>query len=368
MLDEAVLPPHPPGNGEEERACWLALSEVEGLGPRAVLELVRRHGSARAAWLRGGPGLPPRARHGLLEARRRTCPRRLLEEARRRGERILIPLDGDYPARLGHLYDPPAVLRVRGSAFPLPEGPAVAVVGTRRATPYGLSVARRLGRDLASAGVVVVSGLARGVDGAAHRGSLEGGGPTLAVLGCGIEVEYPRSHRRLRRDLEACGAVVTEYPARAEPRPWHFPARNRILAALVSAVVVVEAARHSGALVTARLALELGREVMAVPGPVGALQSEGTLEILREGARLVRHAGDVLEEIGLSDRPLIPPGPPLGGDARAVFEALGATGALPDRVVERTGLPPGQVLSWLLRLELEGRVRRLPDGTYAPMG
>jgi DNA processing protein len=238
----------------------------------------------------------------------------------------------------------------------------VGVVGSRQASSYGLGVAHRLGCELGGAGVVVASGMARGIDGAAHRGCLAGGGVTLAVLGCGIDVCYPPEHRRLRAQIEEQGLVLSEYGGQAPPEPWRFPARNRILAGLARGVVVVEAARRSGALITAGMALQLGNEVMAVPGPVGSRQSEGTLQLVKDGAALVRGAEDVLGELGLGATGIAPSAPP-GGAGALVWQAVGPLGASVDEVIERSGLPAGEVNSWLLRLELAGRVGRQPDGT-----
>ncbi|HXE72770.1 MAG TPA: DNA-processing protein DprA [Candidatus Nitrosotenuis sp.] len=346
-----------------ERACWLALAGVDGLPPARVFALVGRCGSARAAWEAAGPeGLSRRAWAGLLAARRTgPAPEDLLEEAERVA-RVVTPADPDYPPVLLHLSDPPPALHLRGSLSLETDRPIVAVVGSRQASSYGLALAHRLGCELGGAGVVVASGLARGVDGAAHRGCLAGGGSTLAVLGCGIEVCYPPEHRRLRAHIEACGLVVSEYGGKAPPEPWRFPARNRILAALARGVVVVEASRRSGALITAGMALQIGREVMAVPGPVGSPQSEGTLQLVKDGAALVRDGQDVLAELGLGPA-RGGAAPLLQGAALQVWQAVGPAGSCLDEVIERSGLPVGEVHSWVLRLELAGRLRRLPDGT-----
>ena len=224
-----------------------------------------------------------------------------------------------YPALLGELHDPPASLFVRGDVAALSQ-PSVAVVGARSCSAYGAQVARTLGRDLAAAGVVVVSGLARGVDGEAHRGSLEGGGKTVAVLGCGIDRDYPRSHAELARRIVASGAVISEYPPGVEPAPWRFPARNRIIAGLALATVVVEARERSGALITADFALELGRDVFAVPGEITSALSAGTNDLLRQGAAPLTSVRDVLEAAGIEPAPL--------GSVVPVSEAAAAVLAL----------------------------------------
>jgi len=349
-----------------ERACWLALALRPGLGTVGCWKQIRVLGSARAAWeqLMASPG------PGGLGLDSSLSPLVLLERSQQQDVRIVTPVDPEYPDRLLDLHDPPLALHVRGASplsEPAPDRKTVAIVGSRRATPYGLSFAEGLARDLSSQGIRVVSGLARGVDGAAHRGSLVGGGPTLAVLGCGLGVQYPREHRRLRQEIEACGAVISEYPAQAGPDPWRFPARNRILAGLADAVVVVQAAQRSGALITADLAAEIGREVLAVPGPVGWAQSEGCLQLLAEGAALVRSAGDVLDALGLHLSPILPRRTPLDGDSGEVLEALGCEGARVDALVDRTGRAPGILAATLVRLEVEGRVRRLPEGIWVKL-
>ena len=207
-----------------------------------------------------------------------------------------------YPPLLRELHDPPPTLYVRGEVESL-AAPGVAVVGARSCSAYGAQVARALARDLAAAGLVVVSGLARGVDGEAHRGALESGGRTIAVLGCGIDRDYPRSHAELARRIVSSGVVVSEYPAGVEPAPWRFPARNRIIAGLSLATVVVEARERSGALITADFALELGRDVFAVPGEITSGLSAGTNDLLRQGAAPLSSVRDLLEALGVEPTP-----------------------------------------------------------------
>ncbi len=358
-----ILPP-PPEELSWERACWLALARTPGLGPVGLWKQLEALGSARALWrtLADSSG-----RAAKLPSR---DPRCLLEDSERQEIRVVTPVDPEYPVGLLDLHVPPLALHVRGSSRlseTAPDRKSVAIVGSRRATSYGLSFAESLARDLAGQGIRVISGLARGIDGAAHRGSLLGGGPTLAVLGCGLEIQYPREHRRLRREIEGCGAVLSEYPAKAGPEPWRFPARNRILAGLADAVVVVQATCRSGALITADLAQEIGREVLAVPGPVGWAQSEGCLQLLAEGAGLVRSAEDVLDALGLHLSFRLERKGPTDGPSGAILRALGCEGAPVDALVDRTGLPPGQVAATLIRLEVEGLIRRLPEGIWVKL-
>jgi DNA processing protein len=265
-----------------------------------------------------------------------------------------------YPPLLAQLYDPPAELYVRGDVEILGEA-AVAIVGARSCSPYGSQVARSLARELTGAGLVVVSGLARGIDGEAHRGTLEAGGRTVAVLGCGIDRDYPRSHAELALRIREQGAVVSEYPPGVEPAPWRFPARNRIIAGLCVATVVVEARERSGALITADFALELGREVFAVPGEITSALSAGTNDLLRQGAAPLLAAGDVLAALGLEQ------GPRRAGAvseaAALVLAEITDAACDVDGLVRATGRSTGEISAALVELELAGLVTAA-EGLY----
>lgn len=277
---------------------------------------------------------------------------------------------GEYPERLLDLPDPPATLHVAGRAPRARElwsSPAVAVVGARRATSYGLEVARGLGRGLATCGVTVVSGLALGVDAAAHEGALEGGGATIAVMAGGADVPYPASKRGLHAQVAAAGAVLAELPPGARPRRWGFPARNRIIAGLAELTVVVEAEERSGALITARLARELGREVGAVPGPVLSSRSRGTNALLFDGAHVVRDARDVLDIVfGAGGGPTPSPADPRAGLEPRLAAVLDEVAAGRDTVSALARTPPEAEAAMiaLSELELLGLVRRGPAGRY----
>ena len=267
-----------------------------------------------------------------------------------------------YPPLLRAIPDPPPVLWLRGD---VPAGllalPAVAVVGARACSSYGRSVARSLGRELAAAGLVVVSGLARGVDAEAHRGALDAGGLTVAVLGCGIDRDYPAAHRELASRILERGLVISEYEPGVEPAPWRFPARNRIIAGLCAATVVVEARERSGALITADFALEDGREVMVVPGEITSAVSAGSNALLRLGATPVTSTADVLEVYGIE-----PGCEPVGapdGPAGALLERLAEGPASIDELARHAALAPGVVAAALIELELAGRVSE-GDGVY----
>jgi DNA processing protein len=306
-------------------------------------------------------------RNGGFEAFRRqfdesACRRRLAECSLR----FVGRSEASYPGRLRSVHDPPIGLFVRGNGeLGLLDLPCVAVVGARACSSYGTDVAVTLGRELARAGVVVVSGLARGVDGAAHRGALEAG-ITVAVLGCGIDRDYPSAHAALAALIAAQGLIVSEYAPGVEPAPWRFPARNRIVAGLGDATVVVEARARSGALITADLALEEGREVLAVPGEITSNLSAGTNELLRLGAIPVTSAADVLAVLGIEPPPPSPPPIPtasLSPAAQALAAAVADAPLTFDELIRRSSLEPPVVSAALVELELLGLVREA-DGVY----
>ncbi|HZQ16960.1 MAG TPA: DNA-processing protein DprA [Gaiellaceae bacterium] len=295
-----------------------------------------------------------RFRRGFDEAAYR---RRLAE----RGLRFVARSDASFPARLRSIHDPPPGLFLRGEApVELLERPCVAVVGARACSAYGTAVALAFGRELAAAGVVVVSGLARGVDGAAHRGALDAGA-TVAVLGCGIDRDYPRAHAGLAASVAGRGLIVAEYPPGVEPAPWRFPARNRIVAGLCAATVVVEARERSGALITADFALEEGREVLAVPGEITSRLSAGTNALLRLGATPATCVEDVLAAIGVEAAARAEP--ELDDWLSVVREVVAEAPATFDELVRRTGAPAGELAAALAELELLGLVAGA-DGVY----
>jgi DNA processing protein len=270
------------------------------------------------------------------------------------GFRFLGRNSPEFPPFLHAIHDPPPGLFLRGEAEPeLLARPAVAVVGARACSGYGASVARSLARELAAAGLVVVSGLARGIDAEAHRGALEAGGTTVAVLGCGIDRDYPAAHAELARRVAATGLIVSEYAPGVEPAPWRFPARNRIVAGLCAATVVVEARERSGALITADLALEEGREVFTVPGEITSALSAGTNDLLKLGASPLTSARDVLTSFGIEPDARVEQGSPL-------LELLPATA---DELARQTGLGAGEIARALVELELAGRVA-VHEGVY----
>jgi DNA processing protein len=373
------LPPSP-------REALIALAAAPTLGrppfyrlaEELPLFLAGAAEGAPAALLAARLGLPPAPVETALAAlpAAAAVARRELARAAKLGAAVVTRLDADYPPALLPLALAPPVLWLRGA---LPAGPALAVVGSRRADPYGKETAELLARELAAGGVAIVSGFARGIDAAAHRGALAApGGRTVAVLGCGLDVDYPRGHRKLGEEVAARGALVSEFPCGWSALARHFPIRNRLIAALSAGTLVVEAAARSGSLVTARHALELGREVLAVPGRIFDEKALGPNSLLRDGAVLVRHPRDVLEALwpemlaprtrdaGAPDDAVptsgrgVPPGP--AGELLAALPP--AVEVAPEEAAARARRPVAQALAELLELEIGGWVRRLPGPAY----
>ena len=358
----------------EERAAWVGLHLTPGIGPGRFARLVQHFGSARAAWQAPirelqAAGLPENVVEALTQTRKRVHPEKLLEQWAKQGIRVVLQEDPEYPPRLRHIPQAPPVLYVKGQWLPEDDW-AVAVVGTRKATAYGRRVAEDVAQFLARHRVTVVSGLARGIDGVAHRAALDAGGRTLAVLAHGPDRIYPPEHRRLARRIVERGALISDYPPGTRPEAPHFPARNRLISGLSLAVVVVEAGERSGALITAAFAADQGREVFAVPGPIYAAQSQGTLRLIQQGAHLLRTPEDLAQALNLS---LLPqqqearrrlPQEPL---ERLLWEHLQEPTHIDD-LCERTGLSSPQVSALLTLMELKGLVRQVASMTYVAVG
>ncbi len=357
----------------------LRLSLVSGVGPRIRQALLERFGSPEAVLaaapsaLREVPGVGPK-----LAAKISTADEQIDAEAElafcwERDVAVLTQQSAEYPRMLREIHDPPGVLFVRGSFHPN-DTLAIGIVGTRHASQYGLRQAERLAGSLARAGLTVVSGLARGIDAAAHRGALEAGGRTLAVLAGGVLNVYPPEHGNLATEVAGRGAVLSEAPPKAEPLAGAFPQRNRLISGMSLGIIVVEAAQRSGALITARHAMEQGREVFAVPGRVDSRISRGCHRLIRDGAKLVETADDVLEELG----PLVEAAPRDDGRVihhpaelqlndleQKVLDAIGTEATSVDQIVARSGLPVPRVLSTISVLEMRRLVRRLSGSTVA---
>lgn len=351
--------------GNIETAFWLAISRVPHIGPVRIERLLSRFQTLEAAWVANAhdlrPVLDPRALSELLDARLRIDPPRELARIQERGITVYCPADAGYPRLLAEISGRPAILYCRGQLLPEDEI-AVGIVGTRRATSYGRQAAQEISGVLATAQVTVISGLARGVDAAAHRAALSAGGRTIAVLGSGVDVIYPGEHRQLAEQIMTSGAIVSEQPPDAKPDAQNFPARNRIISGMSLGVAVIEAPMRSGALITATFAADQGREVFIVPGSVFAGSSEGSNALLRDGARMVRNGEDILEDLQLGTSATVRATQAsllldLDQDERAIFEQLGAEPRHIDELIEATGLSAMRLNELLMMMELKSLIR-----------
>ena len=350
---------------------------LPGIGPRNLAALLERFGSAAAVLSADGPqlaqvsGVGPKLIHAIRTADHHVDVTAILGWCRENDVQVVARGDVSYPNMLDDLDDAPPILFVRGTCLKT-DGIAVAMVGTRHATAYGLKQARHLAYLLAKSGVTVVSGLARGIDAAAHEGAIDAGGRTIAVLGNGHAHMYPREHAGLAKAIAADGAVISEYAPETKPHAGTFPQRNRIIAALSLATLVIEAPDRSGSLITARLAMEQNREVLALPGPVTSRASRGCNQLIRDGAKLVQTVDDILEELGPMRSPVKTD---TGREVRnaseltlneveqKVLDAIGESSTLIDQVIATSGLPAQRVIAVISVLEMRRLVRRL-SGQY----
>ncbi len=365
----------------DDIADQLRLSMVDGVGPRIRRVLLDRFGSAAEVFsaapseLKELPGIGTKLVRKITFARDDVDAEAELALCRERGIGVLSEEDEAYPQMLREIPDPPGILFLKGE-FQGDDALAIAIVGTRHATQYGLRQAERLGGALARSGLTVVSGLARGIDAAAHRGALSAGGRTIAVLGSGLLNVYPPEHKDLAEEVSAHGAVVSEAPPQAAPHAGCFPQRNRIISGLSLGSVIVEAGDRSGALITARLAMEQGREVFAVPGRVDSRTARGCHRLIRDGAKLVESVDDILEELG----PLVEAAPREDGQVirhpaeltlndteQKILSAIDTEATSIDRIVSETGLSVPRVLSTISVLEMRRLVRRLSGNSVARM-
>lgn len=356
----------------DERAAWLALSSISGIGSRRLATLISRFGTADAVFtasreeLASLEGFTERGARAVLAADRRRADE-IVHAAESQGQRVLTPTDSDYPAMLRAIPDPPAVLFVRGDVTLL-GGRAVAIVGSRNHTRYGAEVAARLAEEAVQGGALVVSGMALGLDAVAQAAALDAGGTTVGVLGTGVDVTYPRQNARLFDRVVATGALISEHAPGDRGHRGAFPRRNRLISGLAVALVVVEAAEGSGTLITVDCALEQGREVFAVPGPITSPTSRGTNRLLRDGATPILEAGDLLRALG-GDAPMsgsLPSPPPctLSAEEARVLNALTTEPVHIDVLAHRVGTPIGSLLGALLGLELGGLVEQLPGSHF----
>ena len=361
----------------EEVFHWLALSLISGVGSTLIQRLLDRFKTPEAVFhaptkellkIEGlGEKVAGEIRKGPLE-KRVEKELYLLKEV---GGRIVTLKDDVYPKRLKDIYDPPALLYVRGE-LKREDELAVSIVGSRKTSPYGRWITEKIGQELARHGVTIVSGMARGIDSLAHWGAISGGGRTIAVLGCGVDVIYPPENRNLFTKIIDHGAVVSEFPMGSPPEGGHFPRRNRIISGLSIGVVVVQASERSGSLITAGYALEQGRDVFAVPGNVGAEGSRGTNQLIKEGAKMVETSDDILEEIlpqwtreGGPTQEVKRPERDLAGEEKALYELLEDTPKHIDVMIRESRLDPGRVSSLLLNLELKGLITQWPGKCFS---
>ena len=352
----------------DERFHWLALNFIPGVGPVLIKALLERFGSPKRIFkasrreLARVDGIGERLVEVIKETDVQEKVQRELKLIEELNASIVTLTDKSYPNNLRQIFDPPPLLYVRGNLQTRDEL-AISMVGSRLTSHYGRMITEKIAGDLASHGVTIVSGMARGIDSAAHRGALSVGGRTIAVLGCGVDIVYPRENRRLFEDITTHGAVISEFPLSTPPDGANFPKRNRIISGLSLGVVVVQANSRSGSLITAGFALEQNRDVFAVPGNVGMAGSRGTNRLIKQGAKLIESAEDILEEVlprfqhqGLEpeDRKL-----PLKEEEESVFSLLEDEPIHIDSIIAQTRMSASRISTILLQLELKGLVQQL---------
>jgi DNA processing protein len=349
-----------------EAEAWLRLALIPGLGPVAFREILSAFGSPESALDAPHGALSRLVGDELTTAIHRGPEQRLLEETQRwlalPGNALLTLADAGYPQSLLQISHPPPLLYAKGRVDLL-AGDAIAVVGSRNATPAGIANAEAFARELSDAGFAVISGLALGIDAAAHRGGLKGQAGSMAVIGTGMDIVYPARNQALAHELAERGLLLSEFPLGTKPLAANFPRRNRIISGLARGVLVVEAALQSGSLITARYALEQGREVFAIPGSIHSPLSKGTHQLIKQGAKLVESAQDILEEFGSSRSPARDE--ELAYDDNApMLAAMGFDPIDLDTLCIRCGLTAESASAMLLTLELDGRIARLPGGKF----
>ncbi len=357
----------------DEISSWLGLYLIPGLGNSAFRHLIEKFGSPKGIFEAGFSelvnvkGVRKEIARKIVSKQFTSDPEKELIKVEKCNARIITYNDPTYPALLKEIHSPPMVLYVRGKEIPNSRT-FVAVVGSRLPTHYGIKAAEKIGFGLARRGVGVVSGMAKGIDSAAHNGCLRGKGFTLAVIGTGIDRVYPATNKKLSEQISERGAVISEFPTGSAPEPKNFPIRNRVISGLSRGVVVVEATRNSGSLITASLALDQGRDVFAVPGSIDSFKSTGTHFLIKQGAKLIENADDILEEFGFSNCPvqencnfegMNDTLPELNESEKKIYEILGDYPMHIDEVVRQGEMDAGEVSSVLMGLELKGLVRQL---------
>lgn len=364
------------GEWSDSRLSWLALRMIPHLGNITYKRLLDRFGDPAAIFeaplnsLLKVEGLNPGAAKSIKRKAWKGDPEKELLAVEKAGIRLVPISDSAYPRDLREIHDPPPLLYLKGNVIPLGL-PMVAVVGSRNPSHYGLKITEEICQGLAMKDIAVVSGMARGIDSAAHWGSLRGGGFTIAVLGSGMDVIYPSSNITLFKRIAEHGAILTEFPLGTPPEAKNFPIRNRVISGLSKGVVVVEASKQSGSLITASLALEQGRDVFAVPGSVESFKSTGTHLLIKQGAKLVENSDDIVQELGLNDYYPEDAGstrerslPPMAEDERKIYDMLGAYPLHIDHITRHSEMGSAKVASLLTGLELRGIVKQLPGKMF----
>ena len=355
-------------------AFWLSLKEIRGIGDRLFLKLIEHFGEPENVLntsrkeLQAAGGIPEALASRISKHKISTHIKEELELISANNCKLITYLDPNYPALLRQIADPPPYLYVYGNFRS--DSANIAIVGSRNATTYGLTTTESLSANLASRGLTIVSGMARGIDSAAHKGALSAQGETIAVLGCGLGTIYPAENKRLFHEIADNGAVISEFAFHTPPEAHNFPKRNRIISGLALGTVIVEATQKSGSLITARLAADQGRDVFAVPGSITSFKSMGTHKLIKQGAKLVEHANDILEELNIEERAghLEHPRKPVietTAEEKRILDELSPYPIHIDNIVRQVPLSPGRVSSLLLQLELKGLVNQSPGKLFA---
>ncbi len=361
-----------------EMLPWVSLHMIPRLGSAVIGRLVETFGSPERVFEAERPellkivGLKPEAARHIAERTSVQAAEKELKKVESQGARIITFADRSYPELLKQIHNPPMMLYAKGLDFPKDKR-SIAIVGSRNPTRYGFDAAETFGSDFAARGITVISGMARGIDSAAHIGCLRGGGFTVAVIGTGIDVVYPSENKTLFNKIAEKGMILSEFAMGSPPEPWNFPIRNRIISGLCEGIVVVEATKKSGSLITASLALEQNREVFAVPGSIHSFKSTGTHHLIKQGACLAEKADDVLEEMGFSAKsrkqanPATQNGertPPLDEREKKIFALLGDYPVHMDQIMREAKFEAGEAASLLMEMELKGLVKQLPGKMF----
>lgn len=362
---------------DSETISLITLSLIEGVGSTIIQKLLNFFGSAEEALIASYEelskvmGLSPGVCHKIVSQRHKVPLKEELSLIEQHACQVITIHDSSYPERLKAIFDPPQILYVKGQLAPQ-DALAIAIVGSRRATSYGRMMSEKLSEELASKGFIIISGFARGIDSAAHRGAINAGGETIAVMGNGLSIVYPPENARLMEEIIANGAVISEFPIKTPPLGANFPRRNRVISGLSLGTLIVEASEKSGSLITAKFALEQGREVFAVPGEISSRMSKGTNYLIKQGAALVETVDDILDALSL-DLPKTPKGSPqmetppdikLGDDEQIIWDLLSQKPRHIDEIARASELPLSKISSVLVMLELKGIIQQLPGKQF----